>query len=128
MLNWDNLLIVAMADASHSNEFEVVGTHTEAYRSQSGRILMLASKDILNGDDLKYHMMNWSSTIIRRVSRSTMQAETYSMSNMVEEADKFRAKLADNIFTASLPLRGREKLQGISRCYGSLTASRCTTP
>ena len=95
VVDWDNMIIVAMADASHSNEIEVVGTHTEAYRSQSGRLLMLADPSILKGDNMKYHLISWSSTLIRRVSRSTMQAETYSMSNMVEEGDKFRAGLVD---------------------------------
>ena len=94
-IDWDNMIIVAMADASHSNEFEVIGAKTEAYRSQSGRLLMLASPSILKGDDMRYHIISWSSTIIRRVCRSTMQAETYSMSNMIEEGDKFRAGLTD---------------------------------
>ncbi len=97
-LDWDNMIIVAMADASHANEMQVIGTKTEAYRSQSGRLLMLASPSVLTGDDLNYHLISWSSTIIRRVCRSTMQAETYSMSNMVEEGDKFRAGLADALY------------------------------
>jgi hypothetical protein len=97
VVDWDNMIIVAMADASHSNELEVIGTKTEAYRSQSGRLLMLASPSILKGDELQYHLISWSSTIIRRVCRSTMQAETYSMSNMIEEGDKFRAGLVDAI-------------------------------
>ena len=87
-----------MADASHSNESEVIGTRVEDYRSQSGRLLMIASPNIISGEVLNYHLMNWSSTIIRRVSRSTVQAETYSMSYMVEEADRFRAGLVHAIF------------------------------
>ena len=97
-VDWDNMIVVAMADASHSNEIEVIGTRTEAYRSQSGRLLMLASPDILSGNELKYHLMSWSSTLIRRVCRSTMQAETYSMSHMVEEGDRFRAGLTDALY------------------------------
>ena len=41
------------------------------------------------------HLIGYSSTIIGRVCRSTLQAETYALSNGVEESMRLRAALAD---------------------------------
>ena len=41
------------------------------------------------------HLIGYSSTIISRVCRSTLQAETYALSDGVEESMRLRAALAD---------------------------------
>ena len=41
------------------------------------------------------HLIGYSSTIIGRVCRSTLQAETYALSDGVEESMRLRAALAD---------------------------------
>ena len=41
------------------------------------------------------HLIGFSSTIIGRVCRSTLQAETYALSDGVEESMRLRAALAD---------------------------------
>jgi len=98
VVDWDNMVIGSISDASHSNEVEVVGERIENYRSQSGRFIILATPSMRDKDVFGYHIIGWSSTIVRRVCRSTMQAETYAMSNTVEEADRFRAGLCDALF------------------------------
>jgi hypothetical protein len=96
-IDWDTAVVGTISDASHSNETEAVGERTELYRSQGARFVVLASPSLRDQDVFDYHIMGWSSTIVRRVCRSTMQAETYSMSNSVEESDKFRAGFCDAI-------------------------------
>ena len=41
------------------------------------------------------HLIGFSSTIIGRVCRSTLQAETYALSDGAEESTRLRAALAD---------------------------------
>jgi hypothetical protein len=98
ILDWDNMVVGSIADASHSNEIEIVGDRVEHYRSQSGRLTVLATPSLTDKYVFGYHIIGWSSTIVRRVCRSTMQAETYSMSDKIEESDRFRAGLCDALF------------------------------
>ena len=44
---------------------------------------------------MEVHLIGYSSTIIGRVCRSTLQAETYALSDGVEESMRLRAALAD---------------------------------
>jgi hypothetical protein len=85
-----------MTDASHGNEFQVTGDGTlEPHRSQQGRLTMIAEADILSKGKGAAHVIGFSSTVIRRVCRSTMQAETYSLQNGVEEGLRIRAAITD---------------------------------
>ena len=120
-IDWDNMVIGSIADASHSNEIEVVGDRVEHYRSQSGRFTVLATPSLRDRDVFKYHIIGWSSTLVRRVCRSTMQAETYSMSDKIEESDRFRAGLCDALFNLD-PLNGNSNQVTKSRMSGSQTA------
>ena len=42
-----------------------------------------------------FHIIGYASTIVKRVSKSTFQAETYSLQAGVEEGDRLRAAVAD---------------------------------
>ena len=44
---------------------------------------------------MEVHLIGYSSTIIGRVCRSTLQAETYALSDGVEESMRLRAALSD---------------------------------
>ena len=46
-------------------------------------------------EEFQFHLLSFSSNIIKRVCRSTMQAETYSMQLGVETTDALRASFAD---------------------------------
>ena len=43
------------------------------------------------------HLIGYSSTIIGKVCRSTLQAETYALSDGVEESMRLRAALAERM-------------------------------
>ena len=60
------------------------------------RMTFLTGPDSFDKNGVEVHLMiGCSSTIIGRVCRSTLQAETYALSDGVEESLRLRAALAD---------------------------------
>ena len=55
----------------------------------------LTGRDSFDKNGMGVHLIGYSSTIIGRVCRSTLQAETYALSDRVEESMRLRAALAD---------------------------------
>ncbi len=55
----------------------------------------MANESDLNGNTCNCHVIGYASSTIKRVSRATVEAETYSLSNGVEEGDRLRAAIAD---------------------------------
>ena len=51
----------------------------------------LTGPDSFDKNGMVVHLIGYSSTIIGRVSRSTLQAETYALSDGVEESMRLRA-------------------------------------
>jgi hypothetical protein len=88
-LDIDEAIIVSVTDASHAGE--------EEHRSQAGRLLLLADRRLLDDDQQEagVYVIEWNSTVIRRVCRSTLQSETLSMIAGCEAATQLRAVLAD---------------------------------
>ena len=64
-------------------------------RSQKGRMTFLTGPDSFDKNGMGVHLFGYSSTIIGGVCRSTLQAETYALSDGVEESMRLRAALAD---------------------------------
>ena len=62
---------------------------------QKGRMTLLTGPDSFDKNGMGVHLIGYSSTIIGRVCRSTLQAETYALSDGVEESVRLRAALAD---------------------------------
>ena len=59
-------------------------------------MIILASPNLRGtGTDIRFHVLSYSSTKIKRVCRSTMQAETYQLQLSVEQGDCIRACIAD---------------------------------
>jgi hypothetical protein len=89
--------IAAVSDASHGNEFEYLDDWgvREPFRSQGGKLIFLASKGILDVNEAVVHLVSFSSTVQKRVVNSTIKAETYQLTDVVEAADLVRAALAD---------------------------------
>ena len=89
-LKWDEIGLITITDASFSNE--------QNYRSQQGRCHFLGDlTEIKSSSCNTYRVMplSYSSTTIRRVCRSTLQAETYSLQHGLEAGDKLRGVLAE---------------------------------
>ena len=55
----------------------------------------LTGPDSFDKNGMGVHLIGYSSTSIGRVCRSTLQAETYALSDGVEESMRLRAALAD---------------------------------
>ena len=102
--DWDAAAVYAVSDASHGGEEDMLGGALEPHRSQSGRIILLASPALAEdaraapGESpapFPVHFLEWSSKVLRRVCRSTLQAEAYSLTAAVESAGHVRALLAE---------------------------------
>ena len=91
---FEKAILVSVNDASHAASFEEVKPgYVGGHRSQSGRLLVLASPDLLEKGEGMAHLLEWHSTTIRRVCRSTLQAETLSMQLGSEECEHVRQLL-----------------------------------
>ena len=84
---WNKMEMLTITDASFGNESN--------FRSQKGRMTFLTGPDSFDKNGMGVHLIGYSSTIIGRVCRSTLQAETYALSDGVEESMRLRAALAD---------------------------------
>ena len=90
-LDFSDLMIVAIQDASYAADYDVSVTGDKlGHRSQSGRILCLAAREYGQCLDGVLYPVQWHSTIIRRVCRSTMQSETLSLQLGATEAEHLR--------------------------------------
>ena len=92
-IKWKDCILCTVSDASasRSNEQQIVKGKLEPYRSQRARMTLLVDKKF--GTETFYPIV-WSSTI-KRVCRSTLQAESYPMTSGAEEGLKIRAMIAD---------------------------------
>lgn len=102
ILSWslqDPMISCVISDASHANESEDMTingkVYREPHRSQGGRLICLGTDTLRDKDEGGIHIISFSSTIVRRVCRLTMQAEAYSLQAGVEEGDRIRAAICD---------------------------------
>ena len=89
-LDWNNVAVITVTDASFSNE--------AGFKSQQGRMHFLAdAKEVKDPKSCVYKVLplSFGSTAIRRVCRTTLQAETYSLQNGVETGHKLRGCLCE---------------------------------
>ena len=93
-VDFDQAAILSITDASYAANFDT-GRDGEPLgnRSQSGRMLCLASSEFMETGSGKVYMLDYHSNVIRRVCRSTLQAETLSMVQGYEEAEHLRTVL-----------------------------------
>ena len=91
------LCISAVSDASHGNEDEYLSEwdEREPFRSQGAKLIFIADSAIISSDAGAVHLVSFSSTVQKRVVSSTMKAESYQLTEVVEAADLMRAALAD---------------------------------
>ena len=89
-LTWGEVGIITVTDASFSNE--------KNYKSQQGRFHFLGDiNEIKDPKTTSYRVMplGFASSTIRRVCRSTLQCEAYSLQAGQESGDKLRGALAE---------------------------------
>ena len=85
IVDWSNLAMLTVTDASHATE-TVIGVTQEGsvkeehYRSQGGRLHLLASETEAHKTQINAHLIGFAGGIIGRVCRSTLQAEAYQLS------------------------------------------------
>ncbi len=72
-------MVVTVSVASFGNEMEDMGRELEGGSSQQGHVVCLATRDFLNAKTAMSHPVVWSSTLIKRVCRSTLMAKTLAM-------------------------------------------------
>ena len=91
------ICIAAVSDASHGSEDEWLDEwqEREPFRSQGAKVLFIADIAILDQDEGAVHLVSFASTTLKRVVSSTMKAESYQLTEVVEGADLMRAALAD---------------------------------
>ena len=89
--SFEDAILVSVNDASHAASYEQVHVGQIAgHRSQSGRLLVLAPANFVDKGRGYVHLLSWSSNTIKRVCRSTLQAETLSLQLGSEECEHLR--------------------------------------
>ena len=96
-IDWETFIVITITDASFANEVKIVNDLVLPRRSQGGRLTVIASPDFWTCKEAKnnIYVIGWKSGMIKRVCRSTMQAETQSLVLGVEEGIRIRAAVAD---------------------------------
>jgi hypothetical protein len=91
------ICVAPVSDASHGNEEVYIDEWEvrEAFRSQGAKMVFLASRDTIEQGEARVHVLSYNSIIQPRVVNSTIKAETYQLSTVVESADLIRAAIAD---------------------------------
>ena len=88
---FEEAMVVGIQDASFANDAEVSKSGQRlGLRSQSGRLLCLAHESFQKTHEGHLLLLDWHSTCIRRVCRSTLQAESMSMISGMEESERLR--------------------------------------
>ena len=105
-LKLDEIALLTVTDASFSNEAN--------YRSQQGRFHFVTGINEAKDPKNTYRVLplSFGSTTIRRVCRSTLQAETYSLQHGLEAGDKLRGVIAE----LKGQIRGRQKREEDQGC------------
>ena len=90
-MKFESAIILSINDASHAASVEAIGEGVVAgHRSQSGRLLALADPSFATTGKGSVYLLEWHSNTIRRVCRSTLQAETMSLQLGSEESEHVR--------------------------------------
>ena len=88
----DRAILLSVTDASYAADYDTSSSgQVLGNRSQSGRLLFLADPSFLEKGEGEVYLLQHHSNGIRRVCRSTLQAETLNMVSGLEEAEHMRA-------------------------------------
>lgn len=99
-LDFDKAVLISVTDASFAAEVRTSETGRKSgHRSQAGRFLLMADKMPKLGEPAKVYILEWTSHTIRKVCRSTLQAEVLSSIDGCEAGQYLRTLL----FNMSVP-------------------------
>jgi hypothetical protein len=87
------MIAITVSDASHANEEAIVKDTREPHRSQRGIMSLIGDARALTEETSAVHVISYSSTVIKRICRGTLQAETYALQGGVEETMRVRAAI-----------------------------------
>ena len=92
-----DICIAAVSDASHGNESVILQDWNvrETFRSQGAKLVFITDRHVIDRESTRLHLVSFGSTVQKRVVNSTIKAETYQLTDVVEAADLIRATLAD---------------------------------
>ena len=92
--DFDSMEIISITDASHAADYDLSASGMKmGFRSQSGRVLAVGGPEVMRSGTGHIHLLEWKSQVIRRVCRSTLQAESLSMLAGYEDAEHLRMVL-----------------------------------
>ena len=91
----DDAVVATISEASFCQKQEQLDGITQNFKSQQACITALAPGNALNAEKMLIHLLSWSLTRIRRVSRSTLMAEAHALSNAVQHGLRTRATIVD---------------------------------
>ena len=96
-LDWSSMIMGCVGYASFAEEDQpnAFTGELEPHQSQGGKMIILASKELMAGIDVFFYVIGYISSILRRVCRSTIQAETYNIHYAVAPGGIIRAGIAD---------------------------------
>ena len=89
------MIVLTVTDASWSGESLESRGELEPLHSQKARMVGLSGNGLVIGDRDYVHPICFSSKTIRRVCKSTLQAETYSLQWGIEAGVRIRATISD---------------------------------
>lgn len=105
--DFDGSVLISMTDASHAAELCVAENgQKQGHRSQGGRFLLLGDKVPDLGHEARCHIIEWQSLTLKRVCRSTLQAEVLSSMTGSEAGQQVRALLYSLVQPRGLEDRG----------------------
>jgi hypothetical protein len=90
---WKDMVAVTVSDASHANEETIVKDAREPHRSQRGIMTLIGDARAVAEETSSVHVISYSSNVIKRICRGTLQAEAYALQGGVEETMKVRAAI-----------------------------------
>ena len=108
-VDFDGSVLISMTDASHAAELSIAENgHKQGHRSQGGRFFLLGERVPDLGHDARCHIIEWQSQTLKRVCRSTLQAEVLSSMTGSEAGQHVRAILYSLVQPRGLEDRGYE--------------------
>ena len=95
-MKWDkDMIVLTVTDASWAGEYDKVSGCLEPLRSRRARFNGLAGPGFVEGNSDSVHPICLSSKVVKRVCKSTLQAETLACLWGVESGVRIRAAIAD---------------------------------
>ena len=110
-------MVLAFSDASFANR--------EDGGSQGGQMVCLASRGVLQNKRSPVCFLDWNSSRVKRICRSTLAAETQSASGAVEYADYIKVFLMELRKPRFSLLRAGEAMRDIEGCLVLDARSLC---